>query len=74
MWCVDLNPDDGLVELNYDLVEVSQFHKVQVIACAYSLLGRADRKSRQCLGFCTSAFWSLLDYKSAEQKPKHCLT
>ena len=37
---------------------------------------RAGRKSRvkQCLGFCTADFWSLLTYESAEQKRKHCLT
>ena len=40
------------------------------------LTSRAVRKSqvRQCLGRCTAAFWSLLVYESAEQKPKHCLT
>ena len=27
---------------------------------------------RQCLGFCTADFWSLLVYESAVHKPKHC--
>ena len=40
------------------------------------LMSRADRKSQvsQCLGFCRADFWSLLAYKSAKQKPEHCLT
>ena len=29
---------------------------------------------KQCLGFCAADFWTSLAYKSAEQKPKHCLT
>ena len=42
----------------------------------YQLMNKADRTSqvRQCLGFCTADFLSLLAYESAEQKPKHCLT
>ena len=36
------------------------------------LINRADRKSqfRQCLGFCTADFMSLLAYESAKQKPQ----
>ena len=42
----------------------------------FSEIIRADGKSqvRQCLGFCSADFWSSLAYKSAQQKPKHCLT
>ena len=42
----------------------------------YNLMDGADGKSqvKQCLSFCTADFWSLLSYKSAEQKSKHCLT
>ena len=36
----------------------------------------AHRKSqvRQCLGFSTADFLSSLAFKSADEKPKHCLT
>ena len=36
--------------------------------------GCKKEQVRQCLGFCTADFWSLLVYESAVQKSKHCLT
>ena len=36
--------------------------------------GSKKGQVRQCLGFCTSDFRSLLVYESAVNKPKHCLT
>ena len=48
----------------------------EMIAIVESVIAIADMKSRvrQCLGFCTADFLSLLAYETGEQKPKHCLT